>query len=382
MKKILAILGAVWVLAGPASADMLKAIVAGGAAAAYPSGGPGDITTFSAWYGLRAYSAATAASAANALDLRRSSDNATCTAKVKANGNLDTDVGLLCNSNSQTVKAWATRGTFTGAAISGTSLTFSGLSGTASSGDLIIGTGVAASTKISGACTVSPCTVTISQTVSSTTITSLIPVFVAKIYDQIAGNACGGSSCDLVQGTSANQPSLILNCNGSLPCIQSVATSHSFDLTGANNFTPAAPHSLMGVANRSSGTGAGTIITSNLSNVIGFNNGTANRIPLLIGGVTQLSGVAADASWHVSIAAITNNPGTTVLSTDGTELTTTGSTVNTSANKPRGATTPSLVTLTLLTAEFGFVNSVAFSSGERASLCHNARIYWSTGGSC
>lgn len=59
--------------------------------------GPGDITSFDFWAGVRAYSGAYAASNGNAFDLRRSSDNATMTATVLSNGDLDT----------ATISAWA-----------------------------------------------------------------------------------------------------------------------------------------------------------------------------------------------------------------------------------------------------------------------------------
>jgi hypothetical protein len=59
--------------------------------------GLGDITAFTMWYGLRAYSAAFAAGAGAVADLRRSSDNATMTAHVLTNGDLDT----------ATISAWA-----------------------------------------------------------------------------------------------------------------------------------------------------------------------------------------------------------------------------------------------------------------------------------
>ncbi|HKU52237.1 MAG TPA: arabinofuranosidase catalytic domain-containing protein [Nitrospira sp.] len=51
--------------------------------------GPGDVFAFDAWGGVRAYSQSYAASCGNAFDLRRASDNATMTAKVKTTGALD-----------------------------------------------------------------------------------------------------------------------------------------------------------------------------------------------------------------------------------------------------------------------------------------------------
>lgn len=70
--------------------------------------GPGDIVSgATAFYSCsRAYNAAYAAALGSACDLRRASDNATCTAKFLANGSVDLTVGTPCNSNTQTVTAW------------------------------------------------------------------------------------------------------------------------------------------------------------------------------------------------------------------------------------------------------------------------------------
>lgn len=344
--------------------------------------GPGDVVTFTAWWGLRAMNAAVAlAGTQTVADLRRGSDNATCTFKVAANGGVDLTTGTVCNSNTQTVFAWMTRGTFTGAAISGTSLTFSGLSGSASSGDRIVGTGVAADTKISGSCTVSPCTVDISQTVASTTITDLIPTFASKAYDQTAGNACGGSSCDVLQATGSRQPEFIMNCNGTLPCLQIVGSGTTNNLIGANNFTPSGTsHSMAGVANRISGTSAlGIIISSNSSNRL-QTTGTANSWNMT-SNIT-ISGTANDNSWHNATGVINNNPGTSTLKIDGSASTNTTATVNTGAGKPKFPESASFATITMRVSEAGFTNSVGWNSTQETALCHNMRVYWSTGGSC
>ena len=51
--------------------------------------GPGDILSLTSFWGVRAYNQAYAAACGNALNLRRASDNATMTAKVLTNGDLD-----------------------------------------------------------------------------------------------------------------------------------------------------------------------------------------------------------------------------------------------------------------------------------------------------
>lgn len=282
--------------------------------------GPGDVTAFTAWWGLRAYSAAIAATGTqNALDLRRASDNATCTAKIGTSGALDLTVGTPCNGNTQTVTAW-----------------------------------VGASTAL-----------------------------VSKIYDQTAGNACGGASCDLVQATSANQPTLLLTgCGGggTLPCLKVIATTHLFELLSANNFTPAGTNlSLSAVGNRSSGTQACVLVSAN-SNVVDSIqcNPTANN--WLLGN--SRTGSATDNAWHAANGAIANSAGTSTFNVDGTETTSTSITVNTTAGKPKMIGTAAFATLTALVGEAGFKDGTTWSAGQRTALCHNQFAYWATATSC
>ncbi len=70
--------------------------------------GPGDVITGAKfWHGVRAYTAAIAAAGTQPIfDLRRASDNATCTAIIATNGTVDLTVGTPCNGNTQTVTAW------------------------------------------------------------------------------------------------------------------------------------------------------------------------------------------------------------------------------------------------------------------------------------
>lgn len=62
--------------------------------------GPGDIFSgASAWYGLRAYSAAAAAAGQKAINIRRTSDSTTSDIRVLSNGNLDVATATtFCNA--------------------------------------------------------------------------------------------------------------------------------------------------------------------------------------------------------------------------------------------------------------------------------------------
>lgn len=109
MKKLLIVFCSLWALCGlsfaewngspPGFGGKLKAV----ASATYV--GPGNLVSFSHWYGLRAYSAATTGTAA--IDLRRASDSATCTGVATlANGNLDISIGTSYCTGSVTVTSF------------------------------------------------------------------------------------------------------------------------------------------------------------------------------------------------------------------------------------------------------------------------------------
>ena len=69
--------------------------------------GPGDIATgWTVWYGLRAFSAATAGT--RAIDIRRASDGLTCTVLTKTNGDLDVVTGTPCGGATTTAFCNAT----------------------------------------------------------------------------------------------------------------------------------------------------------------------------------------------------------------------------------------------------------------------------------
>lgn len=363
-----------------ASHAMLKAIVVDSSSVAPTYTGPGDITTYTVWYGFRAYNAAKAAANVSIADLRRTSDNASCTLKAKINGDADLDAGTICNSSTQTVVGWLTRGTFTGAAISGTSLTFSGLSGSASSGDEIIGTGVSPETTIVGSCTVSPCTITPSQTVSTTTIIDLIPSRVPKVYDQVSTTGCGGSPCDPANGTALQQPTFIASCKNSRPCMKGVGSGDPKILTSANSYTPnaSADISLSAVANRSSGT--------QNSGLIAIGTSSASRWEIVsgnwrLGGAANVLSQAQANGWHAANGVI-DNGGTDTSNIDGTEATTSALAGSTTAQTPQISMTGAFGSLTVYWAEGGWQDNTLWDSTVRTGLCNNQRLYWGTPGSC
>ncbi len=361
--------------------------------------GPGDITAFTAWYGLRAYSAAVAATGTQkAVDLRRN-DGATCTALIGSNGDIDLTVGTPCNSNTQTVTAWRNAGPNHGVGclgtISGLTLTITGGTGalcnTMVYGDLLVGAGVAAGTYIASCPGGSTCAVSVSQTITPAQAfsSSTLGMGVTKVYDQTSGNACAAASCDLT-GAPDTYYVMFLPGDGQCftpdtkPCMI-VSGSGTPSMAAAHNFTPnaGAKLSTAAIANRltAGGTKGLAILSSDgasQKNTITAKSGTANQWTL-VGVSGSFSATANDNTWHSASGVILAGASAGVLNIDGTETTGTTNAGDTTAGAPTmtGSTSPFLGS-----GEFGFTDNVTWTSGVRTSLCHNMRLYWGTGGSC
>ena len=120
MRKVLCVL-AVSLIAAPAwagSGDGMSLLGVSQASYVAPGGsytGPGDITTFTAWWGFRAYSAAKAAAGVNAANIRRASDSETCDFPVTSSGGLGNSKNCSGSDNGQSLSTFlnATTGAVT-----------------------------------------------------------------------------------------------------------------------------------------------------------------------------------------------------------------------------------------------------------------------------
>lgn len=194
---------------------------------------------------------------------------------------------------------------------------------------------------------------------------------VSKLYDQT------GNGNHITQSTNANRPTLVFNCIGSLPCIQS--TSSSIVLNTAT-FTPATGVvSLSTVGNRAAGTGvflavneAGTGQTGNR-----IRGGTANLWNLTAGAAGGFTATANDAAWHSANAVV--NGASSVLNIDGTETTGTVAGVTTAGGNVAFRSNTST---TFNETESGIWDNVTFTGTQRTNLCHNQFAYWGTSTSC
>jgi hypothetical protein len=202
-------------------------------------------------------------------------------------------------------------------------------------------------------------------------------------WDAAAANAhCASTTCfgrawydqsgvarDLVQTTAANQPQLIFNCLGSLPCWQFTAATQILQSVAA--IAPAGPVTMSAVANRSVGTTGGCAWMR--MNGSGTNRLTTNAAPNgWVIAPTVLLATAADAAWHAGLGILHATAGQSVLNIDGTEVT--GST----APVATSGTTAVLgaATTTCLLGEAIFWGAYAVAPGERATLVNNQRSFW------
>lgn len=313
--------------------------------------GPGNIASFTAWYGTRAYTAAIAAAHSALINLRRGSDNATSDFNALSNGDVDQAAALTFAG----VDATGT------GAITGTALTFTG----GNIGDTVTGGTTAPGTFIvSGS---SPTwTVNISQTVASTTLTLTWGLFVTTLYDQTGGGN------PIAQTTSFNQPLFVPNLVNGRGVVVSNGAAQS--LVTAGGFTPATGLiSFTGVGQRASGTGGAGLIRANGSsgNRIAW-PGVANSMRMTGAGGGSVSVSATDAVTHAAFGVL--NGASSALFVDAATNTGTA-TGDTTANQISAAA--GAVSTILYFGESGFADNVDLTSSG-AALLANEKAWWNT----
>lgn len=328
-------------LRGLAAASLLCAALAGSVAAA-GSGlllgvqasagsiytGPGDIVSgATVWYGLRAYTVAIAAAGTQSIvDLRRASDNATCTAKIATNGSVDLTVGTPCNSSTQTVTAWLNNASSCTGAIATTVLTVA----SCTAGNLAVGlpvvengvitTGTVITALGTGTGGAGTYTVNISQTAASGVFTAPAWAFVSKWYDQ------GANVKNAAQATAAAQPILLLS-NGLTAILPGVAFSGAQVLAATSLTSASQPYTYSSAARVDKPT-TGRLATGENFQTEGVIAGAAAS-QIQIFSPTVQTATAATYVWHafqgifngasssmeIDGASTSASPGTTVSAT-------------------------------------------------------------------
>src|ERR1700674_4751869 len=359
--------------AANASDPLLMGVGAPVAAAAYT--GPGDIVaSATAWYGLRAYNAAVAATGTQkAVNIRRASDNTTADEVILTTGAFD-----IASANTFAGQDAACTGSMVGT----TTLKISpGSSGTLRGNNPLPAVGATNPFYITaiGTCATPPgtCTVNVAQTFVAEAVTAQVALFVTKWYDQTLRHACDGSTtCDISQPTTTKQPHLLPSCINSLPCV-------AFNTTGVGNlgsdnlFTPdaAAIVSFSAVGNSISGGKAFDWICDAGCNNNFFHPSSNNVWILQILAVTIVSATASEQSWHAGNVASQTGANASVINLDGTETTGTGTPDVTDDTIGMGWA----AAMVAYETEAGVWDKVLFSSGNRTGLCRNQQAYYGSG---
>lgn len=217
---------AILLVASPAQAQRMMVLGAGGPFTAAAAGytGPGDIVSgATAFYGLRAYNAAYAATPGKSVNVRRASDNVACDINVATTGGLGLTTAT-CNSSTQggiTYSAFVGTDATASCTIAGTSAACTGASATIHVGDPVTGVGitnpcVVTATNGSTTATVSlagPATTCGTVSVAET-VTFQVAGFTTEAYDQT------GTGNNVTQATAGNQPQFLPLCVSGLPCLR------------------------------------------------------------------------------------------------------------------------------------------------------------------
>ena len=275
--------------------------------------GPGDTIAFTAWYGLRAYSAAVAAAGTQPLiRIRNTSTSELCDVLVASNGGM----GLTSNC-----------------------------------------TGAGAGQTVAAFCGGVDCKV-------------------HTVYDQVAGNACvGATTCNVVQATAGNQPAL--SAADSYSAITATgATTVVMTSTNNYAPNAAAKMTLMGVGNISNVASANIFVVAinaiNRANIVAGNwvltGGGAGKT---VGGLTESAWHTAvgvmDGSHTNSWMCATASCGTPAASAAPTVLTT--------PNKFQLVGIVNAATVNKW-REGGVKDNYAATSAEASALNGNSSTYW------
>lgn len=188
--------------------------------------------------------------------------------------------------------------------------------------------------------------------------------FVVTAFDQ------SGNGRDATQATAANQPQLVFNCNGALPCMRTTAGVQK--LNSGSVAWVAAKTSVSAVAKRVAGTGD-CYFAAKGNNAIGSSPATANQWYVIDFVSSQINLSATDNAWHASSA--TFDGAASVGRLDATE--TTGNLTGTGAAGPVQLSlgTPST---TCDVGEGVLWDNYALTAAERAALQANQKSYWGT----
>lgn len=194
------------------------------------------------------------------------------------------------------------------------------------------------------------------------------------LYDQTGNNACTAATCNVLNTTIGNRPTLTFNCIGSLPCMTFTSASSQV-LSSATNLTSTSqPNSLSGAAQTTNTGTARHLVGTNGAgaNQIGYT--TTNNFVQAYAGANLGVATATAGSYH-ALQAVLNGTPNSAISVDGAY----------SGGNAGGQAMTGIISVGAINAsqymsgqilEAGGWNGVAFSSGQASSMSANQRSYW------
>jgi Alpha-L-arabinofuranosidase B, catalytic len=196
--------------------------------------------------------------------------------------------------------------------------------------------------------------------------------FASTIYDQIGGK-------NVSQSTTTQQPQLTFNClNTSRPCLTFAGASNQ-ELT-ALSFTSASQPITISFVGERTGTFTSTNTVFGSLGVVQVGFGTAANTSFEYANSTVVTTAAADNALH-AVQSVFNGASSTI-NVDGVtsgSLNPGASGVGSQASIGYGGSNNPL---TGYFAELIVYEGLNMTSGNQASLCHNQRNWWGSGGSC
>ncbi len=193
--------------------------------------------------------------------------------------------------------------------------------------------------------------------------------FITTLNGQVGG-------VNMTQATAANQPQLVFNCAGTLPCWQTARASNQFLKTTANISIPA-PYSIAGFAKRTgSTTSFSVILSAGGGNPYLLFSSSANNICWASdSGCLNVS--ASDNSFHAAVGTQASGSGAPkAVYADGNSASSTATVANTNSTASVGCKQAAGGDcLDGQMTEAGLWNS-ALTSGQATSLIGNMNAYW------
>lgn len=185
---------------------------------------------------------------------------------------------------------------------------------------------------------------------------------IVAMYDQTIGNKCSAASCDLRQTIVSSQPTLMLNCLGTLPCVKLVGVQQ---FSTVKAFAQAQPFTVVVAADNQGVNLAETLAANGNEVQLGFNAFSAGDIYVTAGTLDHLTGYPSNKMLTFQFVA--NDP-SSVLSVNSSDNSVTVGSNNFATSLNFGAMTGLFIE--------GGIWSTPFSNVQRVAMDSNIRTYW------